>query len=57
MEYYSYITVMLQLCYKSTKKPEKLYFYKKIASICLVIDTIDQKTLYVLKKLNTAKDY
>ena len=57
MQYYSYITVMLQLCYKATKKPEKLYFYKKIASICLVIDTIDQKTLYVLKKLNTAKDY
>ena len=57
MEYYSHITVMLQLCYKATKKPEKLYFYKKIASISFVIDTIDQKTLYVLKKLNTAKDY
>ena len=53
MKYYSQMTVML----KSNKKPEKLYFYKKIASISFVIDTIDQKTLYVLKKLNTAKDY
>ena len=57
MKYYSQITVMLQLCYKETKKPEKLYFYKIIVSICLVIDNLDQKTLYVLKKLNTAKDY
>ena len=57
MEYYSYITVMLQLCYKATKKPEKLYFYKNIVFICLVIDIFNQKTLYVPKKLNTAKYY
>ena len=57
MEYYSDITALLQFCYEATKKPEKLYFYKKIVSICLVSNNIDLKTLHVPKKLNTAKYY